>query len=177
MRPLLGILLLAALAAGCGSSEDKPEPSIPAAATEQLNKELDALQRRFQEGGGACGDIQSRSRPDIEGRLQTLPDSVDSDVRSALDRSFERLFQLAEEQCDSEPEPTQTQEPEPVAPPPTTETTPPPTQTEERKPEKPEKPEKQEKPEMPRDGGGNDDGGGGGNDGESGGSGLPGSGG
>jgi hypothetical protein len=97
-------LALAAAALGaCGSDdeENKGRP-IPASQVTALDRELDAIQRRLEVGGGACGDIETRSRSDVDGILAQVPQDVDPEVRDSLQRSFERLFELAASQCDEE---------------------------------------------------------------------------
>jgi outer membrane biosynthesis protein TonB len=122
------LLLAAALAVGCGSDQE-PEPSIPADSSQALLSRLDEIQRRFEFGGGACADVQDDSEPAMREIVASLPPSVDADVRSALEQSIDRLFELTAEQCDAEEAQTETE-----APPPTpetqTETVPPETQTE-----------------------------------------------
>jgi len=136
----IGLLLTAAIAAGaagCGSDDEgKPIPQDSAAA---LERQLGSIQSRFEVGGGACGDITGGNDPNstpVQQTIDSLPDNVDKDVRNALQDSFDRLFQLVEEQCKSEPEPQQTEtETTPTqtetTPTETTETETTPTQTEE----------------------------------------------
>ncbi len=121
--------------AGCGGDEEgKP---IPAATATALNNELDGVQRRLDEGSaGACRDILEGPRepnvPRVQDLIDAMPDDVDSDVRSALEDSFDKLWDLVQEDCDDkaqeeksqqEPEPTTTEETTPETTP--TETTPP----------------------------------------------------
>jgi hypothetical protein len=138
-RPTYALLALvgAIAVSGCGSDgEGKP---IPREQAQALESRLDEVQRRFDAGGGACGDIQSDSRPAVEQLLSQIPSSVDPDVRRAARESFDRLFSLTSEQCDEqkgqnttpeqttpapEPTPTQTTETQPP-----TQTQPPPTPT------------------------------------------------
>ena len=116
-KPTTVLLLLAAtLAAGCGADEET-KPSIPADLAQALEARLDEVQRRFDVGGGACADITDDSQPAVESILASLPPSVDRDVRSAVDESFNRLFELTAEQCDDEEQTTTPTETE------TTETT------------------------------------------------------
>jgi hypothetical protein len=96
---ILTPLLIAALVAGCGADEET-EPSIPADTAAALEERLDEVQARFDFGDGACADITNDSQPAVESILASLPASVDRDVRSALEESFDRLFQLTAEQCD-----------------------------------------------------------------------------
>jgi len=136
------LALAAGLAAGCGGDEEEPEGEpIPADAAQQLEARLAEVERRFEFGGGACADIANDSEPAVESILASLPQNVDPDVRSALEQSFDRLFQLTSQDCDeqqgqdteAEPEPppetdtsidTDTIETEPL--PPETEEPPPP---------------------------------------------------
>jgi hypothetical protein len=174
------LLVLAAclVAAGCGS-DDEGKP-IPATIADQLQTRLNEIERRFDFGNGACGDIENDSRPAVNQLIASIPDNVDVDVRRGLQDGFDRLFALSEEQCDqgeqtdtetdTEPAPTPEPEPEPtttVTAPPETETVPPPeTQPETTPPETEE--------QVPPDQGGDESGGG---QGGSGGNGESGSGG
>ena len=100
------LLVIAAIAAaGCGADEET-KPSIPAEDAQALEARLDEVQRRFDAGGGACGDIVNDSQPAVESILASLPSSVDADVRGAVTDSFDRLFELSAEQCDDEEEST-----------------------------------------------------------------------
>jgi hypothetical protein len=100
------LLVIAAIAAaGCGADEET-KPSIPAEDAQALEARLDEVQRRFDAGGGACGDIVNDSQPAVESILASLPSSVDADVRGAVAESFDRLFELSAEQCDDEEEST-----------------------------------------------------------------------
>ena len=147
---ILLALALTALVAGCGSDkEGKPIPADQAAA---LQKQLDSIDNRFDFGDGACADIESKSIPAVRQELDSIPSSVGSDVRDALRRSFDRLFELTATQCDeqrgqdttptdtttTETTPTQTTTTDTT----TTETTP--TQT---------TPEKKQKEKTPKSGG------------------------
>ena len=105
-RIITTLLLMAAVTAtGCGADEE-PKPSIPANSAQELQARLDEVQRRFDAGGGACGDIVNDSQPAVESILASLPSSVDADVRGAVDESFDRLFELSAEQCDDQEEST-----------------------------------------------------------------------
>jgi hypothetical protein len=104
------LALLAALAllvAGCGSDSQKGKP-IPSPQVAELNKQLDAVQRRFERGDGACGDITNDSEPAIRSVLDQIPSNVDRKVRDALRQSVDRLFQLTASQCDTTPTDTNT---------------------------------------------------------------------
>jgi hypothetical protein len=182
------LLVLAAclVAAGCGS-DDEGKP-IPATIADQLQTRLNEIERRFDFGNGACGDIENDSRPAVDQLIASIPDNVDADVRQGLQDGFDRLFALSEEQCDqgeqtdtetdTEPAPTPEPEPEPTATvtaPPETQTVPPPeTQPETTPPET----EEQVPPDQGGDESGGGQGGGGGNgEGGSGGNGESGIGG
>jgi hypothetical protein len=114
LKRTIGLLLTAAVAAmtaGCGS-DDKGKP-IPQDAAAALERQLASIQARFEVGGGACGDITGGDDPNstpVRQTIDSLPDDVDPDVRDALQGSFDRLFQLVEEQCKSEPPPPQQQQ-------------------------------------------------------------------
>ena len=125
-------------AAGCGSDDEKGDP-IPAEQAAALQNRLDEADNRLANGSeGACKDILEDTMPEVGNILDTLPSSVDQDVRDALEQSFDNLWSLVESECqDLKPdEPTQTQtQPEPETettetPTETTETTPPETDTE-----------------------------------------------
>jgi hypothetical protein len=110
------LAVLALLGAGCGSDSEKGKP-IPSAQVAELEKQLDAVQRRFEAGDGACADISNDSEPAIRSAFDQIPSSVDRKVRDALRQSIDRLFQLTASQCDTTPNTDTTQ----------TETTPTPT--------------------------------------------------
>lgn len=112
ITPLL-LVGAALVAAGCGSDEET-EPSIPPETAQVLKARLDEVQRRFDVGGGACNDIANDSQPAVQSILASLPSSVDADVRSALDQSSDRLFELTAEQCDAQEETTTPTETETV---------------------------------------------------------------
>ena len=100
------LLVIAAVAAtGCGADEET-KPSIPADSAQALEARLDEVQRRFDAGGGACGDIVNDTQPAVESILASLPASVDADVRSAVSDSFDRLFELSTDECDDQEQST-----------------------------------------------------------------------
>jgi hypothetical protein len=113
---------LMALLPGCGSGDNgKP---IPADIRSQLESRLAEAERRLNtDNAGACNDITTNTQPEVERVLESVPDDVDADVRSALDDGFARLFELTSERCDE----LQRQETETNTD--TTETTPPPPET------------------------------------------------
>jgi hypothetical protein len=99
------LALLAALAlfgAGCGKDSEKGKP-IPSANVAELQKQLDAIQKRFDHGDGACADITNDSEPAVSQVLDQIPASVDRKVRDSLRQSFDHLFQLTADQCDTTP--------------------------------------------------------------------------
>jgi hypothetical protein len=137
-RTALVALAAAALIATAGCGGDDEGAPIPAATATALNGELDGVQRRLDEGSaGACRDILEGSRgPNLERvreLIDAMPDDVDADVRSALEDSFDRLWELVERDCDekaAEEEDAQpAPEPEPEPPPEETETETTPTET------------------------------------------------
>jgi hypothetical protein len=119
----IAVLLAVALSlavAGCGGDEEgKP---IPVASATALNNELDGVQARLDEGSaGACRDILGGPRGPNMARVQelidALPDDVDSDVRSALEDSFDQLWDLVQQDCDDKAQEEKSQqEPEPQEP-------------------------------------------------------------
>ena len=143
-------------AAGCGSDDEKGDP-IPAQQAAELQNRLDETEARLANGSvGACKDILDDTMPEVTRILSGLPGSVDADVRSALEESFDNLWNLVDSECqDLKPdEPTQTEtettpETTPTeTQPETTETAPPPTETTTAPDEAP----------LPNDGDGNSDG-------------------
>lgn len=147
MTSLKRISILLALGAslaaiGCGSGDEEGQP-IPAETAAALERQLDGVQARLDNGTeGACRDIlegeRGPNRDGVQELLNGLPERVDADVRSALEDSFENLWSLVERRCEEaaadeadQPEPA----PQPETPttethPETTETTPPDTDTE-----------------------------------------------
>jgi hypothetical protein len=97
LTPLL-LVIAACVAVGCGADEET-KPSIPVTATGEFLKRLDSVEARFNVGGGACRDIPEDQRL-VNDQIARLPSSVDSDVRNALQDSFDHLFDLTDEQCD-----------------------------------------------------------------------------
>jgi hypothetical protein len=96
------IVLAAGLIAGCGA-DDENKPSIPPDSAAALEEQLDSIQSRFNvPGGQACGDITGGDDPNtsvVRNVITSLPDSVDADVRDALVQSFDRLFELVQQEC------------------------------------------------------------------------------
>jgi hypothetical protein len=118
-RSLLLVLLAACLAAaGCGSDDDVGAP-IPADQAEALLAQLEIVQNRLDQGSvGACQDVfthpESPNQPTVDSILTQIPQDVDPDVRSSLEQSFQRLWDLVGQECDErEPEEPAQPEPEP----------------------------------------------------------------
>jgi hypothetical protein len=127
LHPIAILLACLALVA-CGDEEEDPGAPIPADRVQALEEQLQSIQDRFDAGGAACADITTGDDTNtavVDQVLASIPNRVDADVRGALRESFDRLFQLVEDQCE-EPE-TETQTTETV--PPETETVPPETET------------------------------------------------
>jgi hypothetical protein len=155
---LLLVLGACLAAAGCGGDEEG-EP-LPADAASSLQAQLDNVQGRLDNGtAGACRDVLEGERgPNIEQVQQVidgLPDDVDSDVRSALEDSFDRLWELIRDRCDElaaqeqeQREQEQQEQPEPEP----TDTAPP--EEEEPVPPEEEEPVPPEEEEIPPDGDG-----------------------
>jgi hypothetical protein len=101
LRTAISLLLAiaACAAAGCGSDKE-PKPSIPQANTNALLQQLGSIEDRFKFGDGACNDI-AENQTIVNDQIAALPKSVDSDVRSALQDSFDHLFDLTSSQCDT----------------------------------------------------------------------------
>src|SRR6185503_6614447 len=85
-----------------------------------LNTQLDGVQARLDNGtAGACKDILEGPRgPNLEQVnqiIESLPDDVDSGVRSALQDSFDNLWDRVQDKCDElaqkqeQQQPTETQ--------------------------------------------------------------------
>ena len=117
---------MAGLGVGCGADEEEGAP-IPGELAAQLEAQLNSIQGRFDfPDGAACGDIAGGDDPNttqVRNLIDSLPDDVDPDVRDALEQSFDRLFELVEQDCAEEPAQTET-ETEPTETETPTETTP-----------------------------------------------------
>jgi hypothetical protein len=116
---LFALLALAVVAVGCGG-DDEGKP-IPAATASALNAQLDNVQGRLDNGtAGACKDILEGPRdPNVDQVnqiIESMPNDVDSDVRSALQDSFDNLWDRVNDKCDElaqkqeqQQQPTETQ--------------------------------------------------------------------
>ena len=125
------LLLLATGLAACGSDDERKGDPIPQQAAADIESRLAEVERRMDAGDGACDDIQNDTKPAIDQIVASLPSGVDPDVRDALQESVDHLFDLADEECDTEKgqtteTPPPTVESTPETEPETTETTPPP---------------------------------------------------
>lgn len=190
LRSAAAVTCLAAVltAAGCGGSKKDEGDPIPADVASALKGDMAIIQKRLNfaqdhpnaAGVGSCDDIANDSFSSIDNDLGRVPDSVGSDVRDALNESFDNLKNLASSACDkvksdseqtdttdTETTPTQTIAPTPTETAPT-ETTP--TQTETTPQKKPKTP-KTPKPKTPNQ---NQGGNGNGNGNNGGGAGAPG---
>jgi hypothetical protein len=102
--PVIAIaLFVGAALAGCGG-DDSGKP-IPVATATALNNELNNVQARLDNGSaGACRDIlegaRGPNRDRVNELIDAMPDDVDSDVRSALQDSFDNLWDLVQRECD-----------------------------------------------------------------------------
>jgi hypothetical protein len=183
-RRIFGLALVAvALAAFAGCGGDEEGKGIPAATAGTLNAQLQKVQDRISQGSvGACKDIldapeeRGPNKQQVQNAIDSLPDDVDSDVKSALQDSFDHLWDLVDEECQNKESeqkqnttPTDTtEETTPAETEPETETNTTPTQ-EETTPTAPTTPSDEELPGGEGNGNGNGNGGGGGG-------GLPGAG-
>ena len=132
----LAVLACALAVAGCGSDDEGEQ--LPASASQALRAELQSVENRIDNGSaGACRDVlegDSANTDAVTRILDGLPDDVDPDVRDATRESFDRLFELVQDECneiedqtDTDTTPTETEtEPEQTE----TETVPTDTETE-----------------------------------------------
>jgi hypothetical protein len=120
---------LALLAAGCGS--DNEGKDIPRSSVAGLETSLDSIRDRMEAGPAACKEITEGGDTNVskvQSQIDALPSDVDKDVKSALQDSFDHLFELVRDECDKTQTDTNTTTTEETAPP-ATETTPPETET------------------------------------------------
>ena len=94
---LVTALIASALLAGCGGDE-KGEP-IPRASAAELTAHLNQIRDRIA-ARNACRDIKDEDNQAIDRILADLPESVDADVRTALEDSFKHLRKLTNEECE-----------------------------------------------------------------------------
>jgi hypothetical protein len=149
-------LALATVAGGCGS-DDEGQP-IPPRFAAALENRLDRIADAVSDGSPAGCQSALDLDPQVHQIVDTLPGDVDAQVRDALARSFDRLFELVAQDCnerdqtETETTPTETEttptETETLP----TETVPPATETETTPTTTPTTPEV---PTTPDDGAGN----------------------
>jgi hypothetical protein len=105
------LVLAAGLAGGCGA-DDEGEP-LPQHTASDLLAQLQSIQDRFDfPGGQACADITGGSDPNtskVAQLIDSLPDDVDPDLRDAVRQSFDRLFELVDQECSEQPTQTDTE--------------------------------------------------------------------
>jgi hypothetical protein len=132
------LCLLAAVAAlaaaGCGGDDEPQGKKLPPEITQTLLKQLDSVSDRVAAGvAGACDDIYAEDSDGnigpIDAELSSIPSDVDPEIRSALEQSVERLFQLVDQECErirneEQDLPDTTEETPPETVPPETETVP-----------------------------------------------------
>ena len=90
LRPILLALFLAAAAAGvlgCGGSSG-PDPSIPSQQAAVLNSKIDEIAANVQVG--SCL-VAAEKTDDLISDVQSLPSSVNSDVKTALANGANQL--------------------------------------------------------------------------------------
>jgi hypothetical protein len=155
----LPLLCLCLAAAGCGGNDDEGEP-IPAEQADALLQQLEVVENRLNNGSvGACQDVfthaESPNQPTVDQILTQVPQGVDPEVRSALEESFARLWELVDQECDQR-EADQPAEPEPDPEPVPQETEEQPTETV--PPEEEETPPPEEEETLPPEGDGDNDG-------------------
>jgi hypothetical protein len=130
-------LSLAALAAGCGG-DDEGQPIPPRFAT-ALENRLDRVEQGYSQGTPEGCQAALDVDPEVQQIIDTMPQDVDAEVRDALTRSFDHLFEMVAQDCneldgtETETTPTETETvptvtetvPTETVPPPETTTTPP----------------------------------------------------
>jgi len=96
----------ALLVAACGDSN---QPSLPRAEADKLLAELEAIQENFD--AEEC-TVASLDANDLVNRVQQLPDSVDPELRRALENGSEQLALLLSDprNCEEQTETTETAE-------------------------------------------------------------------
>ena len=109
----LALVAVAVFAAGCGG--DTEGKGIPVATADSLHNQLDNVQARIDQGSaGACKDIieapasRGSNKQQVQDLIDAMPDDVDSDVKSALQDSFDHLWDLVEQDCQDKANKTET---------------------------------------------------------------------
>jgi hypothetical protein len=99
----VALLAVGVALAGCGG--DKEGKPIPVASAAALQTQLDNVEARLDQGSaGACKDIlegpRGPNKEHVQQLIDDMPDSVDSDVKSALQDSFDNLWDRISQECD-----------------------------------------------------------------------------
>jgi hypothetical protein len=101
----LALVVAAVAVAGCGGDEEGK--GLPQVTATGLLNQLEGVQRRIDQGSvGACKDIlegpdsRGPNKKQVEDLIDSMPGDVDADVKSALQDSFDRLWDLVEQECD-----------------------------------------------------------------------------
>ena len=107
LRVIFAVALVAAAVAVTGCGGDDMGKGIPAATATALDTQLDGVESRLAQGSaGACRDIleapdsRGPNKKNVETLIDEMPDDVDSDVKSALEDSFDHLWDLVQQECD-----------------------------------------------------------------------------
>lgn len=120
---LAPVVLLSTVAlAGCGSSN-----LLDGSSAEDLQASISRVEQAVRDG--RCEQAMAAATEGLK-RVQALPSSVDSKLRSRLRQGFEELEQRISSDCTPRQTTTTTPPPTTTEPPATTETTPEPTTTE-----------------------------------------------
>jgi hypothetical protein len=135
-RRILALALAATALAAAGCGGDEEGKGIPQTTANGLLAQLEGVQRRIDQGSaGACKDILEGSngpnKQQAQDLIDSLPGDVDADVKSALQDSFDNLWDLVEQECEDKA----SEEEEKNTTPTETATTPTETQTETAPPE------------------------------------------
>ena len=109
----LALVAVAVAAAGCGG--DTEGKGIPVATANALHDQLGNVQARIDQGSaGACKDIieapasRGSNKQQVQDLIDSMPDDVDADVKSALQDSFDHLWDLVEQDCAAKADQTNT---------------------------------------------------------------------
>jgi hypothetical protein len=107
LRVIFAVALVVAAVAVTGCGGDDKGKGIPAATATALDTQLNGVEARLAQGSaGACRDIldapdsRGPNKKKVEELIDSMPDDVDSDVKSALEDSFGHLWDLVQQECD-----------------------------------------------------------------------------
>jgi hypothetical protein len=129
------------LVAGCGGSE------LPATDAEAMLRDLGKVEQGVR--AGECTATRPTLRR-LDRNVASVPDDVDAEVRTTLDRGVDHLERLVGKECKQrEPDPVVT-EPDPITPPPV-QSTPEPSPTITEPPLEAEQQQEEPKDEEPKD--------------------------